>query len=215
MLDDFTQPPPEDIFITTCSPLKTPNDHRDIEISFKQGIPYAIDGQEMDSVVLVESLNKIGGTHGVGRIDIVENRLVGIKTRGVYEAPAATILYYAHKELESLLLNRETYLFKQTVSQKYAQLIYDGFWYSDLRLALDNFIDFTQQNVTGNVRLRLYKGNISVLGRDSDFALYNDELSTYDTRNVFSKDAGKGFCYINSMDLRVASIVRSKKPEKL
>lgn len=203
VLDDVTIPPPDDVYQITKSPLDAPNSPVELSIGFRNGNPISVDGEEMDSVKLVSLLNDIGKEHGVGRVDIIENRLVGIKTRGVYESPAGSILHLAHRELENLVLDRETLHFKELISQRYSELVYYGQWFSDLRESFDAFIDHTQQYVEGDVAVRLFKGNVTVMGRKSEHAMYDYKLSTYDTQDIFDHKAGQGFSYIWSMPLRV------------
>lgn len=202
-LDDVTSPPPDDVYQITRSPLDAPNSPVDISIGFRNGSPISVDGEEMDSVKLVSLLNDIGKEHGVGRVDIIENRLVGIKTRGVYESPAGSILHLAHRELENLVLDRETLHFKEMISQRYSELVYYGQWFSDLRESFDAFIDHTQKYVEGDVAVRLFKGSVTIMGRKSEHAMYDHKLSTYDTQDIFDHKAGQGFSYIWSMPLRV------------
>ena len=209
-LDDFTLPPPSEVYQITRNPLEAPDDYQDIEIKFEKGIPVAVDNRNVSPVQLVSELNHIGATYGIGRIDIMEDRLVGIKTRGIYESPGAYILQQAHKELESLVLDRDTLQHKRMIEQKYSKLVYNGLWFTPLKAALDCFIDFTQTNVNGSIVVRLYKGGLIVQSRKSDFALYDHNLSTYGANNTYSKDAGIGFCYIYSMPTRINSIVQMK-----
>ncbi len=166
-LEDPWNEPAGDVLLISNSPENAPDRATYIELEFERGIPVAIDGARKDPVSLLETLNAIGAENGVGTIDIVENRLVGMKSRGVYETPGGTILYEAHKHLENLCLDRQTMHFKETVAARYAELVYDGVWYSTLREALDAFVDKTQETVTGTVRLKLYKGNISPAGTKS------------------------------------------------
>src|SRR5699024_6494348 len=158
----------------------TPDEAEYVDISFEKGIPTALNDVEMEPVDIIEKLNEIGGKHGIGRIDHIENRLVGIKTREVYESPAALILIHAHQEMEFLTQTREVAKFKKTVEQQFTQLVYEGLWYSPLREALDAFIDETQENVTGKVKVKLFKGNAVVVARQSPYSMYNEELATYE-----------------------------------
>lgn len=203
ILDDFTTPPPDEVYLMTKAPLQAPEVPIEINIGFEQGIPIFLDGEFLHPLEMVLKLNELGAEHGVGRIDILENRLVGIKTRGIYESPAGVILHTAHRELEDLVLDRDTLHHKAFISQRYSELVYYGLWYSYLREAFDAFIEFTQTRVSGNIRLRLYKGSVIVLGRESKFALYDYGLSTYDIQDNFDHAAGQGFSYIWSMPLRV------------
>jgi len=184
---------PEAAFDWTNPIEKTPDEAEYIEIDFVQGIPTAINGQEMGTVEIIEYLNEVGGKHGVGRIDHIENRLVGIKSREVYENPGALILINAHKELEFITLTREVGKFKPKIEQEYAELVYNGLWYSPLRTALDAFINETQERVTGKVRVKLFKGNHMVIQRQAPHSMYNEELATYEKGDMFDHNAAVGF----------------------
>lgn len=188
--------PPKDAFHITTDPPKAPDRPLYINVGFEKGEPRNINGKAYRPVELILRLQRIGSEHGIGRSDMVENRLVGIKSREVYEAPAAFILYTAHRELESLVLDRELLHFKQTISLKYSELIYYGLWYCQLKESLDKFIENTQKNVTGKVRLKLYKGNCTVVGRKSRFSLYREELATYSEKDIFDRTAAEGFIKI-------------------
>ncbi|HHV63123.1 MAG TPA: argininosuccinate synthase [Firmicutes bacterium] len=209
VLEDPWVEPPEDAFGWTKSPELAPDSPTYIEISFEKGVPVALDGKELDPVDLVTRLHEIAGANGVGRIDQVENRLVGIKSREIYEAPAAVVLIQAHKDLESLTLPRETYHFKSIIDQKYAEMAYFGLWFSPLREALDAFIDKTQENVTGTVRVKLFKGSATVVGRKSPYSLYSYSLATYDKGDMFDHRAAKGFIDIWGLPTKVAAKVKS------
>ncbi len=198
-LEDVTREAPEDVFILTTSLSRAPDKPQEIEIGFEKGIPASLNGKRYSPVELVERLNKIGGRHGIGRVDMVENRLVGIKSREVYEAPAAVLLYLAHQELESLVLDRETLHFKSLISLKYAELVYYGLWFTPLREGLQKFVDYTQQKVSGKVRLRLYKGNVKIISRNSPYSLYSEEMATYSERDKFDHQASEGFIKIWSL----------------
>ncbi|MDD4909959.1 MAG: argininosuccinate synthase [Candidatus Omnitrophica bacterium] len=193
VLEDAYAMPPEDAYQMTVSPQKAPSVPRYIEVYFERGVPVKIDGKKYKTPALINELNAIGARHGVGRCDLVENRLVGIKSREIYEAPAATVLHTAHKELEALVLDRELAHFKQGVSQKYAELVYYGLWYSGLKDGLDAFIGTTQKNVTGAVMLRLFKGSCDAVGRKSPHSLYNKELATYGEEDKFEHKLAEGF----------------------
>ncbi len=199
VLEDLEQEPPEDAYMITKSPSGSSTYPKYLEISFEKGIPRKIDGRAYKLRNLITYLNEVGGVYGVGRSDMVENRLVGIKSREVYEAPAATILYAAHKELEALVLDRELAHFKEMISLKYAELIYYGLWYSPLKNALDGFIDVTQERVTGSIRLKLFKGNCVAVGRKSAHSLYKKELSTYGKDDKFDQKLAEGFIKIWGM----------------
>ena len=205
-LEDPATEPPEDIYQITVSPQSASGKGDSLEVYFEQGVPKKLDGKACSSLELIEELNKRGGAQGIGRVDLVENRLVGIKSREVYECPAATIIHLAHKEIESLVLDRETAHFKESISQKYAQLIYYGLWYSPLREALDGFVEKTQGRVTGTVKLKLYKGNSLVSGRKSDFSLYEKSLATYEKGDRFDHKAGRGFTYVWGLPLKIQAM---------
>ncbi len=175
------------------NPKLAPNESETITIEFEKGIPVGLNGEKIPAVELVRKLNTLGGKHGVGRMDVIENRVVGIKSREVYEAPGAVILYAAHNELEKLTMDKETFRFKQGVSDKVANLIYDGLWFSPLFDSLMAFVDQTQVRVTGSVTVELYKGNVTILSRESVYSLYNKELATYTVADKFDHSAAEGF----------------------
>ena len=199
MLENLEQEPPEDAYLITKSPTKDTTYPKYIEVYFEKGVPKKIDGKIYKLKSLINHLNEVGGLYGVGRMDLVENRLVGIKSREIYEAPAATILYTAHKELESLVLDRELAHFKEIISLKYSELVYYGLWYSPLKEALDSFVDSTQRHVTGAVKLKLFKGNCIAVGRKSPYSLYKKELSTYGKEDKFNQKLAEGFIKIWGM----------------
>jgi argininosuccinate synthase len=177
----------------TTPPEKAPAKPAYVEIGFERGIPVSVDGKKMGGVDLILALNKLGGKHGVGIADIVENRVVGMKSRGVYETPGGTILYYAHQEMEHLCLDRQTYAFKQTASQKLAELIYGGLWFTPLREALSAFVDVTQETVTGTVKVKLYKGSLSSAGASSPYSLYNASIASFTTGELYDHADAEGF----------------------
>ncbi|MBU1998517.1 MAG: argininosuccinate synthase, partial [Candidatus Omnitrophica bacterium] len=199
ILEDLDQEPPEDAYLITKAQTNNTSYPKYVEIFFEKGVPKKIDGVPTKIKNLVIQLNHLGGLYGVGRSDLVENRLVGIKSREVYEAPAATILHTAHKELESLVLDRDLAHYKQIIALKYAELIYYGLWYSPLKEALDGFINSTQKHVTGSVKLKLYKGNCVAVGRKSPHSLYRKELSTYGKDDKFDQKMAEGFIKIWGM----------------
>jgi argininosuccinate synthase len=199
VLEDPWDEPPADAFAWTVDPVKAPNEPEYIEIEFKQGIPTGLNGKPTDGVPLIEQLNKIGGKHGVGRIDHVENRLVGIKSRELYEAPAAVILHEAHRELEFLCLSKPSHRFKTMVAQEYADLIYNGLWFSAYHQDLFQFIANNQRYVDGQVRVKLYKGKATVVGRKSENSLYSKKLATYETGDQFDHEAAKGFIRLHGL----------------
>ena len=199
VLEDPWDEPPADAFAWTVDPVKAPNEPEYIEIEFKHGIPIALNGKATDGVPLIEQLNKIGGKHGVGRIDHVENRLVGIKSRELYEAPAAVILHESHRELEFLCLSKQSHRFKTMVAQEYADLIYNGLWFSAYHQDLFQFIANNQRYVDGQVRVKLYKGKATVVGRKSEHSLYSKKLATYETGDQFDHEAAKGFIRLHGL----------------
>lgn len=196
ILEDPMVEPPKDAYQWTMDPKDAPNKETYIEISFEKGIPKKIDGKPLDSITLVEKLNKLGGQNGVGRSDLVENRLVGIKSREIYEAPAAVILHSSYEALENLVLDRELMHFKKGLSLKYAELTYYGLWFTPLKEALDKFFEESAKSVTGIVRLKLHKGNCMVVGRTSPNSLYKKDLATYDKGDKFDQSLAEGFIKI-------------------
>lgn len=201
--------PMEDLYLNITPPEKAPDKPTYVEIGFEKGIPVTIDGINYGPVELIEKLNQLGGINGVGIDDIVENRLVGIKSRGVYETPGGTILYKAHQELEYLTLDRQTMHYKEFISAKYAELVYDGMWYTTIREALAAFVDVTQENCTGTVRMKLYKGNCTVAGSKSDYSLYSEELATFGESDYNQKDA-EGFINLFGLAMKTKAIVDKK-----
>ena len=191
-------------------PEKAPDQPTYVEICFEQGIPKKVNGQAYDPITLIEVLNKLGGENGVGIADIVENRLVGMKSRGVYETPGGTILYTAHRELEYLTLDRQTLHYKEMIATKFAELVYDGNWYTPLREALSAFVDSTQQTVTGTVRLKLYKGNCMPAGTKSDYSLYSEEIATFGRDEVYNQKDAEGFINLFGLPLKVRAMVMKK-----
>jgi argininosuccinate synthase len=199
VLEDPWVEPREDAYQWTTDPAKAPSEPAYVEIEFEQGRPIGLNGEKMDGVPLLQKLNELGGKHGVGRIDHVENRLVGIKSREIYEAPAAVILHEAHRELESLCLSKQAQRFKTLVSQEYADLIYNGLWASAYHQDLFAFVASSQRFVTGFVKVKLFKGRASVAGRKSEFSLYSKKLATYETGDQFDHDAAKGFIRLHGL----------------
>ena len=193
VLEDLDVEPPDDAYLITKSPSHMSSYPKYLDIYFEKGVPKKIDGKSQKLKNLISYLNEVGGAHGVGRVDSVENRLVGIKSREIYEAPAATILHLAHKDLESVVLDRELAHFKEIVTLKYSELIYFGLWYAPLKKALDGFIEATQSQVTGSIRVKLSKGSCSVVGRKSTHSLYKKELSTYGKGDKFDQKLAEGF----------------------
>jgi len=202
ILEDPYNEPKDDMFILTVSPEKAPNRPTYLEIGFVKGEPVSLDGRKVSPVLLIESLNRIAGRNGVGRIDIVENRLVGIKSRGVYETPAGTVLYAAHKALETITLDKDTLHYKEGVAKRYAELVYNGQWFCPLRRSLDAFIDSTQKYVTGTVRVKLYKGNCSIVGRKSPYSLYNPDLATFEEDAIYDQADAEGFINLFGLQMK-------------
>jgi len=196
------------------SPEQAPDVPTYVTLSFEKGVPVAIDGQKMDSVALVQKLNQLGGANGIGIADIVENRLVGMKSRGVYETPGGTILYYAHQVLETLCLDKETMHYKQQVALKFADLVYNGQWFTPLREAISAFVDSTQQNVTGDVKLKLYKGNMINAGVTSPYSLYNEEIATFAEDDCYDQMDSKGFINLFGLPIKVKALMEQKNKNK-
>lgn len=210
VLEDPMVEPPSDAYLHTVSPENAPDKPEEVIIEFEKGIPVAVNSKVLDSVALVIMLNEIGGRHGVGRIDLIENRLVGIKSREVYETPGATILHFAHKELERLTLEKSVAHYKTLVAQEYSNLIYNGLWFSPLREALQAFVDKTQERVTGIVKVKLYKGTVRVTGRSSAYSLYDPALATYTAEDQFDHTASEGFIKIYGLPLKTYNRVAQK-----
>jgi argininosuccinate synthase len=198
--------PPADLFMLTSSPEDAPDQPEDVTIGFRAGTPVSVDGLELDPVSIVSKLNKIGGRHGVGRIDLVEDRLVGMKSRGVYETPGGTLLYSAHSELEQLVLDRRTLAAKDLIAPRYADLVYEGRWWTTERESYDAFVNVTQERVSGSVTLRLYKGNVSVAGRESSHALYDERFVTFGEDDVYQQSDAAGFIRLYGLSARVRAI---------
>jgi argininosuccinate synthase len=190
----------------SVSPQNAPDIPAYVEIQFEKGIPVGIDGEQMPPLDLFIQLNKVAGAHGIGRADIVENRLVGMKSHGVYETPAGTLLHKAHQLLESLCLDKYTLQYKDQLAIKYAELVYNGLWYTRLREALDAFVRVTQENVTGTVRLKLYKGNIIVAGRESDHSLYRQDYASFGEENVYNQKDAEGFVRLFGLPLKIEAL---------
>jgi len=212
-LEDPWNEPPEDAFQLTSSPENAPEEPLYLTITFKNSLPVAINGKRYEKLwELIKELNILGGKHGVGRIDMVENRLVGIKSREVYEAPGAMILYEAYRDLLSLVTDRETFHYLiSSVSNKYAELVYNGLWFSQLKEALDRFTEYLSYYATGDVRVKLYKGNITVVGRTSPYSLYDEDFATYSPKDKFDHIAGKYFTKVYGLPIKLFGRVKSKK----
>lgn len=206
LLEDPWNEPEESMYQISTSPENAPDEPTLIEIDFESGTPVAVDGRSMSPAALISYLNAAGGANGVGRTDLVENRLVGMKSHGVYETPGGTILMAAHQEIESLVLDRETMHFKDGVAIQYAELVYNGLWFTPLREALDAFVDSTQGPVTGKVKLKLYKGNIISSGRTSPFSLYREDFATFGQENVYDQSDAEGFIHLFGLSLKVRAL---------
>ncbi len=202
-LEDPMTEPPEEIYLMTKAIADTPDTPEYVEIGFEKGIPVSLNGQTLDPVALISQLNDLVGKHGIGRIDMIENRVVGIKSREIYEAPALLVLVDAHRDLESLTLTADVTHYKKGIEETYSHLIYQGLWYSPLKESLDAFIDHTQERVTGMVRIKLFKGNATIVGRKSDYSIYSPHLSTYGEDDQFDHKAAEGFIYIWGLPTRV------------
>lgn len=194
------------IHVLSVPPEEAPDKPEYVEIDFEKGIPVAIDGEKMDCISLLTKLNEMGSRNGVGTIDIIENRLVGMKSRGVYETPGGTILFAAHNGLEQLILDRDTTQYKNIVAQKFSQLVYDGLWYTPLREAISAFVDSTQQLVTGTVKMKLYKGSAVVAGRKAPYSLYNEEFATFSKDEVYNQSDAEGFINLFALPLKIRAI---------
>ncbi len=205
LLEDPSFEPPEEIYEMTKAIANTPNEPEYIEIGFYRGIPTTLNGVAKKPVELIEQLNQLVGNHGIGRIDMIENRLVGIKSREIYESPAMLVLIQAHRDLESLTLTADVTHYKRGIEETYSQIVYNGLWYSPLKTALDAFIQKTQEQVSGSVRVKLFKGNATIVGRSSDNSLYSPDLATYGAEDRFDHKAAEGFIYVWGLPTRIWS----------
>lgn len=209
--DDLENPanaPKDMVYMVTKTPEQAPDKAEYVTIDFEKGIPVAVNGEKMDAVALITAINEIGARNGVGIVDIVENRLVGMKSRGIYENPGGAIIMYAHRELEYLCLDRDTFHYKETVANKFAELVYDGKWFSPLREALSAFVDETQQTVTGQIKLKLYKGNIISAGSTSPYSLYNEEFVTFGEDDVYNQKDAEGFINLFGLPLQMRALMK-------
>ncbi len=205
VLEDPATEPPEEIYLMTKEISHTPDEPEYIEIGFTRGIPTTLNGEPKSPVDLIEQLNLVAGNHGIGRIDMIENRVVGIKSREIYEAPAMFVLIQAHRDLESLTLTSDVTHYKRGIEETYSQIVYNGLWYSPLKAALDAFIQKTQERVSGSVRVKLFKGNAFIVGRSSENSLYTPDLATYGAEDKFNNKAAEGFIYICGLPTRIWS----------
>jgi argininosuccinate synthase len=211
ILEDPWESPPEDMFIMTVCPHEAPDKPEVLEITFEQGNPVAIDGEALPPAQLLAKLNTVGGQNGIGRVDLVENRFVGMKSRGVYETPGGTILRTAHMAMESITMDREVMHLRDSLVPKYAELVYYGFWFSPEMKVLQSMMDETQQTVSGTVRLELYKGNCRVLGRKSDESLYSQDFATFEEDDVYLQRDAEGFIRLNALRLRIQALLKKSK----
>ncbi len=209
ILEDPWAEPPEDMYTMMAPPEKAPDKPTYIEISYKEGNPVAVNGTPMTPARLLETLNSIAGSNGIGRVDLVENRYVGMKSRGVYETPGGTILHTAHRAVESITLDRETLHLRDSLIPRYAELVYYGYWFAPEREAIQGMVDGIQKDVTGDVRLKLYKGNCFVAGRKSEWSLYHPELATFEEEEIYDQKDAEGFIKLNALRLRVRRLLRN------
>ncbi len=209
-LEDPWNEPKDDVYMVTKTPEQAPDQATYVEISFEKGVPVAVDGEKLGAIEMIEKLNDLGAANGVGIADITENRLVGMKSRGVYETPGGTILFYAHRELEYLTLDRATMHYKEQVAVRYSELVYDGMWFSPLREALDAFVDATQQTVTGVVRLKLYKGNVMSAGAKSPYSLYHEGFVTFGRDEVYNQKDAEGFINLFGLPLKIRALMQKE-----
>jgi len=214
ILENPWSEPEEDMFCITVAPEAAPDAPHYLTIDFERGVPVAIDGQGMGSVELLTQLNELGGAHGVGRADLVENRLVGMKSRGVYETPGGTILYAAHQGLESICLDRDTLHYKEVVGQRFAELVYFGKWFTPLREALSAFVAKTQERVTGTARIKLFKGSCTIVGRKSPFSLYREDFATFGQDDVYDQSDAEGFINLFGLPLKVKALIDMENGEE-
>lgn len=211
VLEDPWQEPPDDIYTLTVAPHAAPDEHEVVELTFEQGDPVAINGKNLTPAGLLKELNRMGGNHGIGRADLVENRYVGMKSRGIYETPGGTIWRIAHRALESITMDREVMHLRDSLIPKYAELVYYGYWFSPERDLLQRMIDETQKDVSGVVRLELYKGNCRVLGRKSEKSLYHADFATFEDDKVYDQKDAEGFIRLNALRLRIRNMIANQK----
>jgi argininosuccinate synthase len=210
ILEDPATPPPDDLFLMTTNPADAPDTPEEVTIRFEAGVPVAVDAVPYGPVALIEHLNDLAGSHGVGRADVVEDRLVGMKSRGIYETPAGTVLRAAHRELEQLVLDRRTLALKDSVAPRYADLVYEGRWWTPEREALDALVDVTQRHVTGTARVRLFKGQATVVGRESPYSLYQPQYATFEADHVYNQADAGGFIRLFGLPVRIGAEVRRR-----
>jgi argininosuccinate synthase len=211
VLEDPWNEPEEEMYTLSVAPENAPDQPQYVVLSFEKGVPVAVDGVRLDLVPLLQRLNALGSAHGIGRVDLVENRLVGMKSHGVYETPGGTIWQLAHRELESLTMDRETLHYKDRIALEYADLVYNGRWWTPLKHHFDQFVRSTQENVTGDVRLKLYKGQAIVVGRRSPMSLYREDFATFGEEDVYDQSDAEGFLHLYGLPLKVEALVASEK----
>ena len=208
ILEDLWQEPPEDMFVMTVSPEKAPDRPTYVEIEFEKGNPVAVDGQAMSPAQLLDHMNTLAGENGIGRMDMVENRFVGMKSRGVYETPGGTALWSAHRAMETITMDREAMLIRDSIMPRYAQIIYNGFWYSPEREMIQKMIDESQKDVTGTVRLKFYKGNCTPVGVKAPVSLYSEDLATFEEDEVYNQQDATGFIRLNALRLKMQALLK-------
>ena len=211
ILEDPWSEPPEDMFLLTVSPEKAPDKSTYVEIDFEEGNAVAVDGERMTPATVMHTLNRFGGENGIGRVDLVENRFVGMKSRGVYETPGGTILFIAHRAMESITMDREVMHLRDSLIPRYSEMVYYGFWFSPEREMLQTMIDASQQPVNGTVRVKLYKGNCTVVGRKSENSLYNPDLATFEEDEVYNQKDAEGFIRLNALRLRMRAVLQKSQ----
>ncbi|MDO9514490.1 MAG: argininosuccinate synthase [Syntrophales bacterium] len=208
ILENLWEEPPEDMFVMTVSPENAPDRATYVEVSFEKGNPVAIDGQAMSPAQLLDHMNTLAGENGIGRVDMVENRFVGMKSRGIYETPGGTALWAAHRAMETITMDREAMLIRDSIMPKYAQIIYNGFWYSPEREMIQTMIDEAQKDVTGTVRLKLYKGNCTPVGVKAPASLYSEKLATFEEDDVYDQKDATGFIRLNALRLKMQALLK-------
>jgi argininosuccinate synthase len=211
ILEDTWKEPPEDMFVMSVSPEEAPDQSIYVEIEFKEGNPIAVDGESMSPATLLAHLNKLGGENGIGRKDLVENRYVGMKSRGVYETPGGTILRAAHQAMESITMDREVMHIRDGLVPRYSEMIYNGYWFSPEKEMLQALVDETQKNVTGIVRLKLYKGNCTTAGVRSEHSLYDTDFATFEEEDVYDQRDAEGFIRLNALRIKIAHLMKKKQ----
>ncbi|MEA2014172.1 MAG: argininosuccinate synthase [Thermodesulfobacteriota bacterium] len=208
ILEDLWREPPEDMYVMSVSPENAPDRPAYVEITFEKGTPVAVDGKTMGPAQLLDAMNTLAGANGVGRVDMVENRFVGMKSRGIYETPGGTVLWFAHRAMETITMDREVMLIRDSIMPRYAQIIYNGFWYSPEREMIQKMVDESQKDVTGTVRLKLYKGNCTQVGVKAPVSLYSEDLATFDEDEVYNQKDATGFIRLNALRLKMQALLK-------